>query len=296
MPTPRRTSPAPSSSFAAPPRAARRSSASRSSSTRPYFCKSQHAIASTSPSRFPARRPIALQALAKELAVVLVVPMFERQAAGVYRNSAAIIDADGALLGVYRKMHIPDDPLFNEKYYFTPGDAATAAQAMRHVARRQRLPGLEDALRDDRRADLLGSVVSRGGAHHEPARRDSAVLSDGDRLASRRRRRSGARRRSTRGGRCSARTRSPTASTSRRRTASATRTSRAPTASTFFGHSFIADPFGRIIAEARTSDERSSSPTLRPGADRRHVRRNWPFLRDRRIDAYGPILSRYLGA
>ena len=54
---------------------------------------------------------------------MLIVPIFERQAAGVYRNSAAVIDADGSLLGVYRKMHIPDDPLFNEKYYFTPGDA-----------------------------------------------------------------------------------------------------------------------------------------------------------------------------
>ena len=54
---------------------------------------------------------------------MLVVPIFERQAAGIYRNSAAIIDADGTLLGTYRKMHIPDDPLFNEKYYFTPGDA-----------------------------------------------------------------------------------------------------------------------------------------------------------------------------
>src|SRR5215217_3544756 len=64
-----------------------------------------------------------MQALAKDLEVVLVVPIFERQAAGVYRNSAAIIDADGSLMGVYRKMHIPDDPLFNEKYYFTPGDA-----------------------------------------------------------------------------------------------------------------------------------------------------------------------------
>ena len=65
-----------------------------------------------------------MQRLAKELSIVLVVPIFERQAAGIYRNSAAIIDADGTLLGVYRKMHIPDDPLFNEKYYFTPGDAA----------------------------------------------------------------------------------------------------------------------------------------------------------------------------
>ena len=63
-----------------------------------------------------------MQALARELGVVIIVPIFERQAAGIYRNSAAVIDADGALLGVYRKMHIPDDPLFNEKYYFTPGD------------------------------------------------------------------------------------------------------------------------------------------------------------------------------
>ena len=70
-----------------------------------------------------------MQALAKELAVVLIVPIFERQAPGVYRNSAAVIDADGSLLGVYRKMHIPDDPLFYEKYYFTPGDGPWRARA-----------------------------------------------------------------------------------------------------------------------------------------------------------------------
>ena len=91
----------------------------------PYFCKSQKC------ERFDIAEPIPgpttdrMQALAKELGIVLIVPLFERQARGVYRNSAAIIDADGSLLGVYRKMHIPDDPLFNEKYYFTPGDAAT---------------------------------------------------------------------------------------------------------------------------------------------------------------------------
>src|SRR5918992_5838895 len=89
-----------------------------------YFCKSQQC------DRFDLAEPIpgpttdAMQRLARELAVVIVVPIFERQAAGIYRNSAAIVDADGTLLGVYRKMHIPDDPLFNEKYYFTPGDAA----------------------------------------------------------------------------------------------------------------------------------------------------------------------------
>src|SRR5881398_2745078 len=90
----------------------------------PYFCKSQQC------ERFDIAEPIpgpttdTMQKLAKELGIVLIVPIFEKQAPGVYRNSAAIIDADGSLLGVYRKMHIPDDPLFYEKYYFTPGDAA----------------------------------------------------------------------------------------------------------------------------------------------------------------------------
>ncbi len=74
-----------------------------------------------------------MQALAKELAVVLIVPLFERQAPGVYRNSAAVIDADGALLGVYRKMHIPDDPLFYEKYYFAPGDTTPDRGAPREA-------------------------------------------------------------------------------------------------------------------------------------------------------------------
>lgn len=88
-----------------------------------YFCKAQK------PERFDIAEPIPgptverMQKIAQELGVVLIVPVFERQAAGVYRNSAAIVDADGAMLGVYRKMHIPDDPLFYEKYYFTPGDS-----------------------------------------------------------------------------------------------------------------------------------------------------------------------------
>src|SRR4051812_26944287 len=90
----------------------------------PYFCKS------TSCDRFDIAEPIpgptttAMAKIAKELGIVLIVPIFERQAKGVYRNSAAIIDADGSLLGVYRKMHIPDDPLYHEKYYFTPGESA----------------------------------------------------------------------------------------------------------------------------------------------------------------------------
>src|SRR5438045_4941315 len=92
----------------------------------PYFCKSQKH------ERFDLAEPIPgptierMQSLARELELVIIVPIFERQAAGVYRNSAAVIDADGTLLGAYRKMHIPDDPLFNEKFYFTPGDSHLA--------------------------------------------------------------------------------------------------------------------------------------------------------------------------
>ena len=91
----------------------------------PYFCKSQKCERFDIAESIPGPTTDRMQALAKELEIVLIVPIFEREAAGIYRNSAAVIDADGSLLGVYRKMHIPDDPLFNEKYYFTPGDAAT---------------------------------------------------------------------------------------------------------------------------------------------------------------------------
>ena len=63
-----------------------------------------------------------MQRIARELGVVIIVPIFEKRGPGVYHNSAAVIDTDGALLGVYRKMHIPDDPLYHEKYYFTPGE------------------------------------------------------------------------------------------------------------------------------------------------------------------------------
>src|SRR6195952_245159 len=88
----------------------------------PYFCKSQQCDRFDIAESIPGPTTDVMQKLAKELDVVIVVPLFEKQARGVYRNSAAIIDADGTVLGVYRKMHIPDDPLFNEKYYFTPGE------------------------------------------------------------------------------------------------------------------------------------------------------------------------------
>src|SRR5262245_51913546 len=87
-----------------------------------YFCKSQQCDRFELAETIPGPTTDLIQATAQELGVVVIAPIFEREAAGIYRNSAAIIDADGSLLGVYRKMHIPDDPLYYEKYYFTPGD------------------------------------------------------------------------------------------------------------------------------------------------------------------------------
>ena len=257
-----------------------------------YFCKSQQC------DRFDLAEPIPgpttdrMQALAKELAVVLIVPLFERQAAGVYRNSAAVIDADGTLLGVYRKMHIPDDPLFNEKYYFTPGEA-TAGQQSESVRDaggfkvwKTRYATIGVLICWDqwypeaaRITSLLGAQVlfypTAIGWH--PAEKDEWGQAQVDAWRTMQR---------------------AHAIANGVYVASPNRVGHEDEPGTnglmFFGHSFIADPFGRYLAEAGDGEEiliARCDPALIETA-----RRNWPFLRDRRIDAYGPILSRYLGS
>ena len=259
----------------------------------PYFCKSQQS------ERFDIAEPIpgpttnVMQQLAKELDVVLIVPIFERQAKGVYRNSAAIIDADGRLLGVYRKMHIPDDPLFNEKYYFTPGDAAhddrigeSAKQASGFRVWHTKYADIGVLICWDqwypeaaRITSLLGADIlfypTAIGWH--PAEKSS--FGDAQVDAWRTIQRSHAIANGV-------------------YVASPNRVGHEDEPGTngieFFGHSFIADPFGRILAEAGTEEAilvAQCDPKLIE-----ETRRNWPFLRDRRIDAYAPILSRYLGA
>ena len=113
----------------------------------PYFCQTEDhrffALAET----IPGPSTDAFQAFAKKHRVVVVASLFEKRAAGLYHNTAAVIDADGSLLGIYRKMHIPDDPLFYEKFYFTPGDTGFRAWKTQEG--------------HHRRAHLLGSVVSR---------------------------------------------------------------------------------------------------------------------------------------
>ena len=265
-----------------------------------YFCKSQQCDRFELAEPVPGPTTTAMQALARELEIVLVVPLFERQAAGLYRNSAAVIDADGALLGVYRKMHIPDDPLFNEKYYFTPGDVPPP---MPHPAAAARLdyhgeaPGAGFKVWKTRYATigvlicwdqwypeaaritaLMGAQVlfypTAIGWH--PAEKDewgraqveawrtiqrSHAIANGVFVASPNR--------------------------------IGHEDEPGTPGITFFGHSFICDPYGRYVAEAGENEEiviARCDPALIESA-----RRNWPFLRDRRVDAYSPILKRYVG-
>lgn len=254
----------------------------------PYFCKSQQ------PDRFDLAEPIPgptterMQALARELAVVLVVPIFEREAAGVYRNSAAVIDADGQLLGAYRKMHIPDDPLYNEKFYFTPGDVPPAgtpeAAGAGFRVWRTRYATIGVLICWDqwypeaaRITALLGADVlfypTAIGWHPSEQAEWGEAQADSWQTIQR-----------------------SHAIANGVYVASPNRIGHEDEPGTdgltFFGRSFIADPAGRIIASA--GDEEVVLVATCDPAFAEATRRNWPFLRDRRIDAYGPILRRVL--
>jgi len=263
----------------------------------PYFCKSQKC------ERFDLAEPIpgpttdTMQSLAKELGVVLIVPVFEKQAPGVYRNSAAIIDADGSLLGIYRKMHIPDDPLFYEKYYFAPGDATKddRIDAIGNVAKQASgfrvwntkfakigvlicwVQWYPEAARITSLlgADILFYPTAIGWHPAEKAEFGQAQVE-----AWRTMQRSHAIANGV-------------------FVASPNRVGHEDEPGTdgieFFGHSFIADPFGRLLADAPNTTTEILIAKCDPKLIE-ETRRNVPFLRDRRIDAYAPILSRYLGA
>jgi N-carbamoylputrescine amidase len=262
----------------------------------PYFCKSQRC------ERFDLAEPIpgpttdTMQSLAKELGVVLIVPIFERQAPGVYRNSAAIIDADGSMLGVYRKMHIPDDPLFNEKYYFTPGDAATDDRGDRIGAVAKQASGFR--VWKTRFANI-GVLICWDQWYPEAARITALLGADilfyPTAIGWHPREKAEFGRAQVEAWRTMQRSHAIANGVF---VASPNRVGHEDEPGTdgieFFGNSFIADPFGRILAEAGTE-----KAILTATCDPRLIedtRRNWPFLRDRRIDAYAPILSRYLGA
>ncbi len=253
----------------------------------PYFCKSLKQEYFNLAEPIPGHTTDALRAVAAELQVVLIVPMYERQAAGIYRNSAAVIDADGALLGVYRKMHIPHDPMFEEKYYFAPGDAVDdgpgTASGFKIWKTRYATIGVlifwdqwyPEAARI---TSLLGAEIlfypTAIGWHPAEKAEWGEAQVEAWRTAQR-----------------------AHAIANGVFVAAPNRTGFEPEPGTqgleFFGHSFVCDPFGRIVGEAGTEPA-----TVIASCDFSLVesmRRNWPFLRDRRIDAYRPILNRWIG-
>lgn len=243
----------------------------------PYFCQREDVrlFDLAEPVQGPSLRLFG--PLAAKLGVAIVVPFFERRAAGVYHNSALVVDADGSLRGIYRKMHIPDDPAYYEKYYFTPGDLGFRAFDTAHgrigtlicwdqwYPEGARLTALQGA------AALLYPTAIGWHPHEKEkygaAQRDAWItVQRGHAIAN------GV------------------------YVAAANRIGlERPVADQagieFWGSSFIADPQGVILAQAASDREE----ILLAEVDLAHledIRRNWPFLRDRRIDAYANLTKR----
>jgi N-carbamoylputrescine amidase len=249
-----------------------------------YFCQRED------PSLFDLAEPIPgptsakLAELAKQLRIVLIASLFEKRAPGVYHNTAAIFDADGALRGLYRKMHIPDDPLYYEKFYFTPGDLGFRAfdtnagrigtlvcwdQWYPEGARLTALQGAQILFYPTAIGWHPAEKAEFGKAQHDAWRtiQRAHAIANGVYVAVVNR--VGLETGDIRG-------------------------KSAPGAGLeFWGGSFFCDPFGRLIAEAPHDREEIliGEVDLRTLED---IRRNWPFLRDRRIDSYAPITNRLI--
>ena len=244
-----------------------------------YFCQKEDTSLFDLAETIPGTSSIAFQKAAKENKVSIIVPIFEKRTNGLYHNTAIIINSDGKILGTYRKMHIPDDPAFYEKYYFTPGDLGFKAfqtktgkigtlicwdQWYPEGARLTALQG----------ATTLFYPTAIGWHPYEKeqygkAQRDSWItiqrshaIANGVYIASANR-------------------------------VGFEKTVETQAGLEFWGSSFICDPQGVMLAEASIDKEE----ILIAEVDLTHledVRRNWPFLRDRRIDAYGDITKRFI--
>jgi len=221
-----------------------------------YFCQAEDAAAFDLAEPVPGPTTDALGRLARELAIVVVGSVFERRAAGVHHNTAVVLDADGALRGLYRKMHIPDDPLYYEKYYFTPGDTGFPAFDTA-VGRVAALVCWDQWYPEGARLAALAGETQL--AAWQTVQRAHAIANGVYVAAVNRVGHEGA----------------------------------ADGGLEFWGASFVCDPFGVVLAEA----SRAAEEVVVVDCDlarQEDVRRSWPFLRDRRIDAYGGITKRLL--
>jgi N-carbamoylputrescine amidase len=243
-----------------------------------YFCQAENHEYFKLAEPIPGPSSKALQQLARRHKVVLIASLFEKRAAGLYHNTAVVIDADGRLLGLYRKMHIPDDPLYQEKFYFTPGDLGFRAwqthrgrigvcicwdQWYPEAARLTALQGAGILFYPTAIGWHPSEKAEHGINQHsawETVQRSHAVANGCfvavvNRVGLER----------PEGG----------------------------TGLEFWGQSFVAAPSGQILAKARADREE----TLLAAVDLGQVdsaRTHWPFLRDRRIDAYGALTQRWI--
>jgi N-carbamoylputrescine amidase len=241
-----------------------------------YFCQSEDHDNFALAEPVPGPTTQALGALARTLGIVIVASVFERRAAGVYHNTAIVLGSDGTIVGTYRKMHIPDDPLYHEKFYFTPGDLGFQAFATDHArvgtlvcwdqwypeaARLTALQGAEIIFYPTAIGWHPGEKAEHGVAQHaawETMQRSHAIANGvfvavPNRVGHER----------PLGG----------------------------PGIEFWGRSFVVDPAGRVLARAGAEREE----VLVVACDLAAVetaRTHWPFLRDRRIDAYGDLTRR----
>ena len=241
-----------------------------------YFCREENADLFELAEPIPGPSTESLSKLARSLNVVIIGSLFERRAAGIYHNTAAVIDAGGAPLGKYRKMHIPDDPLYYEKFYFTPGDLGFPNFDTR-FGRIGVLVCWDQWYPEGARLSSLGGAnilfyPTAIGWHPSEKQQVGAAQLDAWRTIQR-----------------------SHAIANGVFVAAVNRVGFEGTPESgleFWGHSFVCDPFGQILAEASADKEE----ILIVECDLKRVeevRRNWPFLRDRRIDAYSPILNRW---
>jgi len=246
-----------------------------------YFCRTEDHAKFRFAEAIPGPTTDALATVAREHRVVILASLFERRAAGIYHNTCAVIDADGSLVGSYRKMHIPDDPLYYEKFYFTPGDLGFPTFATRYGRIGVQICWDQWYPEGARLVALGGAQVifyptSIGWHPSEKAEFGAAQLEAwqtvqrGHAIAN------------------------GVYVAAVNRVGFEGNPAAGDTGIEFWGHSFVADPFGRIVAEAPGDREEILIVECDP-AKSEDTRRNWPFLRDRRIDAYQPILNRWLG-
>jgi N-carbamoylputrescine amidase len=249
-----------------------------------YFCQREDAALFDLAEPVPGPTTGKLSALAKELGIVLIASLFEKRAPGVYHNTAAVFDGDGTLRGLYRKMHIPDDPLYYEKFYFTPGDLGFRAFDT-YAGRLGTLVCWDQWYPEGARLTALqGAQVlfypTAIGWHPAEKEEFGKVQHDAWRTIQR----------------AHAIANGVYVAVVNRvgHETGNVRGNAAPGAGLeFWGGSFISDPFGQVIAEAphHTEEILIGEVDLRKLEE---TRRNWPFLRDRRIESYGPITSRII--